>query len=167
MVNSKLERELSHVEKRLMKTEKSLNEIKILEDTALRRLSRRIPSAFTFHDIIQQLVGAWIVLVPLTHFGEIMETPLRMSWLKLSIHFVSTIILSILILYYTKYREIKWEKIFGIPIRYLSLLTICTVSTLFVTYVYYDAILATDPLRIFMFLFGFAVLGSAAADMIR
>ena len=166
-MKSDLEKEMHEIEKRLIKTEKSLQRISALEDSMIRKLSRKVPTAFTFNDIIQQIVGAWVVIVPLTHFGEIMETPVKMSWLSLTLHFISTIILSILILYFTKYREVRWERIFGIPVRFISLLTVCTVSTAFVIFVYYDAILATEPLRIFMFLFGFAALGSAAADVIR
>jgi uncharacterized membrane protein len=164
-VATKFDKDIEELEGRLIKNEKTLNNIKKTESSILARLAPSIPRAFQPSDIAQQIVGAWLILVPLTHFSEVLEIPLSFNALRLTLHVLIAIFLSIMIVYKANYQEVKREKWLGIPIRFLSLLVICAASTILMMQIYVEQM--PDPLKLFLFLFGFAVLGSSTADIIK
>lgn len=161
---TKFEKDLDYLENQVIKAEKTLEVIK-KEKSVLQKLKPTLPRGFQFHDIIQQLIGSWMVLVPITHFKEILEIPLRIPMIKLYIHVLLTVFLAVMILYYSKYREIKREKVFGVPVRFISLLSISLLSTVLLMFIYVENL--SEMFRTFLFLFGFSVIGSASADVIK
>jgi len=176
-MNSKeIEHEVEELEERLEKTEGKLKEVEEGEKTVgkkldklsrgqfgiLRKLRLLLPTRFKVKDTVQQIVGAWAILVPLTHFSEIMAIPHHMPTIRIVFHMILTFGLALMITVKNESKESKKKRFLGIPISFISLFFVCVLSTLALMFLYVENL--EYHFRTFFFLLGFSFVAAATGD---
>jgi uncharacterized membrane protein len=138
-------------------------------------LKNRIkPERFGWDDIAQQLIGAFLLSAPFTVTEEVWRlandlTPLRVLFLV----FI-TVLVSTIILYYTKYQKLALEEVsehIPIPRRLVSLFIISYGVAFLMLWTFgVIGVEILDPVwafKLVVFVGFFSSVGAAAADVLR
>lgn len=169
----KFEEQFKEISGRLIATEKKLQSAEAQRQNLETKLGflEGIGKSFNLRDIIQQIVGALLVSVPMTWVASLGDFTAKISWLRILIILAVFLILSMVLTYYNKFYEVKSRKIIGIPLRCVSLIIVTLGINLIVFYLYnvpnnsagdWDWII-----KHFLFIFSFSTLGAATSDFIK
>lgn len=137
-------------------------------------ISRKVkPDRYGWDDVAQQIVGAFILSAPISVTQEVWQLAQHLTPLRLSIIVLMTVVVTTLILYYTRFQKVAMEEVGETPIpkRLLSLFVISygvTASVLWILGVI--GIEIVDPywsIKLVIFVGFFSSIGAAAADILR
>ena len=150
-----------------------LRQIKEFNKKAFDRFYHSIvPEEFTLKDLAQQIVGAMALSAPLSVTQEVWELAKIMDFSRIAIIVFLTLAFDILLFYYTKFRAVKNERLFGIiPKRILSIVIVSYLAAALMLFVFgVIGLQITDPewqIKLVLFIGLFANIGAGAADLLK
>ena len=150
-----------------------LKQIKNFNKTMLSRFYHSIvPGEFTLKDLAQQIVGAMALSAPLSVTQEVWELAKQMDAPRIITIVLLTLAFDVLLFYYTKFRDVKNEKILWIvPKRIISLIIVSyTITAIMLTVFGVIGLQITNQewqLKLVLFIGLFANIGAGAADLLK
>jgi uncharacterized membrane protein len=167
-------KEESQLEKRIAELEEDMKKQKKFHK--IRSRIKTEPEIFGFDDMAQQIIGASLLASPFCATEEIWRLANTISLSRLGCIAVLSVLLGIIMIYFTDYQKVADHKQFGqyLPIRIISLVCVSygmVTVILFVLGIFdYGSALGFEPVwqvKVVILVGFFAVLGGAVADVIR
>ncbi|MBD3155089.1 MAG: DUF2391 family protein [Candidatus Aenigmarchaeota archaeon] len=152
---------------------------KLVQKFLRNRLGLTLPkkngSRFQTKDVAQQIIGAILFASPFIITQELWELAFSLNLTRIIILLTSTVINSILIVYFAEYQKLKKEiegfDLLRVPIRLISLLVVSyTVSTTLLWTIGVIGIKIVNPIwsiKLVILTSFFASIGAATADIIK
>jgi len=180
-----LSRELDETGEDIEETGEDVEEIKedieeIKEDIGIieksiskgkKFMNKVIPDKFSYKDIAQQIVGATILAAPFAVTEEVWNLSKNLTSGHVIAIVLITILLDVLLFYYTKYQIIENKKLWMFPKRIFSLIIITYVTSAVVLSVFgvIGGVVQETGwiIRLIVMVGLFANIGASTADLIR
>ena len=137
------------------------------------RNSIQKPERFGFDDFSQQIVGAFLFSAPFSVTEEVWGLANALTPIKMVILVFFTVLLSTIIIYYTRFQKVAREDInlfIHVPKRLISLFIVSYSATFFILWLFGVIGQITDPfwiLQLVVFVGFFASIGAAAVDILK
>lgn len=137
-------------------------------------ISKKVkPDRYGWDDVAQQIVGAFVLSAPISVTQEVWDLAQHLNPLRLSVIVFMTVLVTTLILYYTRFQRVALEEVgeTHVPKRLLFLFIISygiTASVLWILGVI--GIQIVDPLwslKLVILVGFFSSIGAAAADILK
>jgi len=139
-----------------------------------KSISKRVRAdKYGWDDVAQQIVGAFILSAPISVTQEVWQLAQNLDALRLSIIIFMTVLVTSLILYYTRFQKLEMEEVGDTPIpkRLFFLFIISYGVTACVLWVLgIIGIEIVDPywsIRLIVLVGFFSSIGAAAADILK
>ncbi len=139
----------------------------------LKSLFNVKPEKFGWDDVAQQIVGAFLLSAPFAVTEEVWELSQSLNIFRIIFLIFFTILISILIIYYTEFQKVAIERVGKtyIPKRLLSLLLISYLTSFFVLWMF--GVIGNQikdlkwSLKLVIFVSFFSSLGASTADILK
>ncbi|GAB6065850.1 DUF2391 family protein [Aquifex pyrophilus] len=157
---------LNEIDRKVDDLEKKINEM--YEDFESSKKKQKLG----FSDLVQELIGAMIIALPFSLTEEVWELAKRLSFLRVLVVYLITVITVFLFIKYSKLQNWEHQNVLGfIPLRLITSLSISFfISLLFLTLfgVYPDMIKDFPTLlKASLLVSIFAVIGSLGVDVAK